>query len=143
MLVDREGVVRLWNPAAARITGLDSDEVARAADRRRSCHGWEELARRIPVTEDPGAGARRDDAGRARRPRALALGLRRRLDEGIVYAFRDLTEERALEQMRSDFVATVSHELRTPLAAIYGAALTILRPDLELDDELHEPPSRR
>jgi len=55
-----------------------------------------------------------------------------------VYAFRDLTEERALEQMRSDFVATVSHELRTPLAAIYGAALTIRRPDLELDEELHD-----
>jgi len=56
-------------------------------------------------------------------------------DEGTVFAFRDLTEERALEQMRSDFVATVSHELRTPLAAVYGAALTIRRPDLELDDE--------
>ena len=50
-----------------------------------------------------------------------------RFDEGTVYAFRDLTEERGLEQMRSDFVATVSHELRTPLAAIYGAAVTLRR----------------
>jgi signal transduction histidine kinase len=55
-------------------------------------------------------------------------------DEGTVYAFRDLTEERLLEQMRSDFVATVSHELRTPLAAIYGAALTVRRTELELDE---------
>jgi signal transduction histidine kinase len=32
-------------------------------------------------------------------------------------------------------VATVSHELRTPLAAIYGSAQTLLRRDLELDEE--------
>ena len=59
-----------------------------------------------------------------------------RFDEGTVYAFRDLTEERVLEQMRSDFVATVSHELRTPLAAIYGAAVTLRRSDLDLGDEM-------
>jgi signal transduction histidine kinase len=61
-----------------------------------------------------------------------------RFEDGIVYAFRDLTEERLLEQMRSDFVATVSHELRTPLAAIYGAAVTIRRPDLELGQEMQD-----
>jgi signal transduction histidine kinase len=55
-----------------------------------------------------------------------------------VYAFRDLTEERVLEQMRSDFVATVSHELRTPLAAIYGAAVTLRRPDLDFGDEMRD-----
>jgi signal transduction histidine kinase len=53
-------------------------------------------------------------------------------EEGTVYAFRDLTEEHNLEQLRADFVATVSHELRTPLAAIYGAAVTIRRTDIEL-----------
>ena len=53
---------------------------------------------------------------------------------GTVYAFRDLTEERAVEQLKSDFVSTVSHELRTPLAAIYGAAMTLQRADVELND---------
>jgi signal transduction histidine kinase len=61
-----------------------------------------------------------------------------RFEDGIVYAFRDLTEDRVLEQMRSDFVATVSHELRTPLAAIYGAAVTIRRPDLDLGQEMQD-----
>jgi two-component system, OmpR family, phosphate regulon sensor histidine kinase PhoR len=55
--------------------------------------------------------------------------------EGTVYAFRDLTEERVLEELRSDFVSTVSHELRTPLAAVYGAALTLQRDNLPLDEE--------
>ena len=51
---------------------------------------------------------------------------------GTVYAFRDLTDERAVEQLKSDFVSTVSHELRTPLAAIYGAAMTLRRDDVVL-----------
>ncbi len=54
---------------------------------------------------------------------------------GTVYAFRDLTEEHAVEQLRSDFVSTVSHELRTPLAAIYGAAMTLQREDVTLEPE--------
>ena len=36
--------------------------------------------------------------------------------------------------MKSDFVSTVSHELRTPLAAIYGAALTLRRDDITLEE---------
>ena len=37
-----------------------------------------------------------------------------------------------------DLVATVSHELRRPVAAIYGAALTLRRDDVELEVELHD-----
>ena len=37
--------------------------------------------------------------------------------DGTVYAFRDLTQDRVLEELKADFVSTVSHELRTPLAA--------------------------
>jgi signal transduction histidine kinase len=49
------------------------------------------------------------------------------LPGGTVYAFRDFTEERRVERLKSEFVSTISHELRTPLAAIYGAALTLRR----------------
>src|SRR5207244_11222790 len=53
---------------------------------------------------------------------------------GSGYAFRDLTEERAVETLKSNFVSTISHELRTPLAAIYGAALTLRREDVLLPE---------
>ena len=57
-----------------------------------------------------------------------------RSEGGTVYRLRDETEEHELERVRSDFVATASHELRTPIAAVYGAAETLRRTDIELDD---------
>jgi signal transduction histidine kinase len=52
-----------------------------------------------------------------------------------VYAFRDVTSERLLEEQKSDFVTTISHELRTPMAAVYGAAQTLVRRDGDLTPE--------
>jgi PAS domain S-box-containing protein len=40
---------------------------------------------------------------------------------GAVVMFRDVTERKAIERMKSEFVSTVSHELRTPLTSIRGA----------------------
>jgi two-component system phosphate regulon sensor histidine kinase PhoR len=46
----------------------------------------------------------------------------------LVVAFRDLTEEARVEQMRADFVANASHELRTPLASLQGFIETLQGP---------------
>ncbi len=37
---------------------------------------------------------------------------------GVVVAFTDTTERRALDRMKDEFISTVSHELRTPLTSI-------------------------
>ncbi|HIE12495.1 MAG TPA: PAS domain-containing protein [Desulfotomaculum sp.] len=44
---------------------------------------------------------------------------------GVVVILRDITEQRRLEQIRTEFVANVSHELRTPLTAIRGFVETL------------------
>lgn len=44
---------------------------------------------------------------------------------GIAIVFQDVTDLRALETMRRDFVANVSHELKTPLASIKAYAETL------------------
>jgi PAS domain S-box-containing protein len=40
---------------------------------------------------------------------------------GAVQILRDVSERRAIEKMKDEFVSVVSHELRTPLTAIRGA----------------------
>ncbi|MDX6439110.1 MAG: hypothetical protein QOF45_1693 [Gaiellaceae bacterium] len=127
-LVDRDGIVRLWNPAAERITGLAERAVAgrRAAD---VLEGWPLAQATERVQSFPLIGLRGE----------LWLSLTAAdFPQGTVYAFRDLTEERAVEQLKSDFVSTVSHELRTPLAAIYGAAMTLRRDDVSLSVDQEE-----
>jgi two-component system sensor histidine kinase VicK len=134
-LVDANGRIRLWNAAATTITGLTRGDVLDrpAAD---AIPGWASVAGRIPISELAGPVTAESvplDLGR----RELWLSVSGvGLAEGTVYAFRDLTEERALEAMRQDLVATVSHELRTPLAAIYGSAVTLRREDVDLEDTL-------
>lgn len=44
-----------------------------------------------------------------------------------------------VERVQNNFLNTVSHELRTPLAGIYGAALTLVRSDLDLTRDKREP----
>lgn len=45
---------------------------------------------------------------------------------GAVIVLNDITSDKAIQEMRSDFVANVSHELRTPLASIKGFIETLL-----------------
>lgn len=51
-------------------------------------------------------------------------------DIGRLYllSFRDISELRRLDRMRSDFVANASHELRTPLASLRGFIETLQGP---------------
>ncbi|MBA3348580.1 MAG: response regulator [Actinobacteria bacterium] len=138
VLIDRDDVVRLWNPAAAAILGLsEADVLGRRIDE--IIPGWSEIAQVVPVAVSPSEPVRAETTPVELDGRELWIsGTGVAVEEGTVYAFRDRTEEHALEKMRADFVATVSHELRTPLAAIYGSAQTIRRPDLQLDEEIRD-----
>jgi two-component system, OmpR family, phosphate regulon sensor histidine kinase PhoR len=125
-LVDGDGFVRLWNRAAALVTGVSPDK-ARGSAVAAVFPEWNALAARIPVADD-GSAARPATVPVEVNGRELWLSfVAVRSADGIVYAFRDLTAERRLEEEKSDFIATVSHELRTPMAAVHGAAQTLLR----------------
>jgi signal transduction histidine kinase len=137
-LIDADGLVRHWNRAAEAMTLLGANEVVgrAAAD---AIPGWALIVDRVPVTRAPAAAVRAETLPLQLPDRELWLSIvGADFGDGTVYAFRDLTEERVLEELRADFVSTVSHELRTPLAAIYGAALTLQRDDLRLDDAQRE-----
>ena len=129
VLIDRDGHVLVWNRAAEQITRISAAEVV---DR--------------PVGDTPANARNITSLASDGRPQTIPIEIDGRevwvsvsgvrFDDGTVYAFRDISEERRLEQMRSDLVTTVSHELRTPLAAIHGAALTLRRVDLDLGHDL-------
>ncbi len=55
--------------------------------------------------------------------------------EGIVHIARNLTERKAIERMKDEFVQLVSHELRTPLHHIKGFVSTLLQTDVSWDAE--------
>jgi signal transduction histidine kinase len=54
---------------------------------------------------------------------------------GGVVVFNDVSERRALERMKSEFVAVTSHELRTPLTSVIGYLEALLDDD-EVDGAL-------
>jgi len=134
LLLDRNGVIRLWNPAAEAVTGIGAKNVLGrpAVD---ALPGWQNAADQVPVlsTPDPGHEEVTIPIDTLRGERWISIsGVR--FFGGTVYAFRDLTDVRRLEEIKADFIATASHELRTPLAAVYGAAQTLLRHDFALDE---------
>lgn len=61
---------------------------------------------------------------------------------GQVGTIEDITESRAIEQMKSEFISIVSHELRTPLASIRGSlglvAAGVLNDDAKAAREMLE-----
>jgi PAS domain S-box-containing protein len=131
--VDREGAVVLWNSAAERITGVPA-----AAALGRTLVDL--LQRTLEAPEEGARGDRLVPIMRGREEVWLSVTEAVMRDPlgvvaGRIFAFRDTSGDRLVEQVKSDFVSTVSHELRTPLTSIYGFAETLLRQDVMFGDE--------
>jgi PAS domain S-box-containing protein len=137
LLVDAKGVVQLWNPAAEAITGVPAEAVL-GRPIEEVIPGWGALAQSVVIKRDPGASTGSattlpvEIKGRELWLSATGVGFA----EGTVYAFRDLTEDHRLEELKADFIATVSHELRTPIAAVHGAVKTLEREDVDFADDV-------
>jgi PAS domain S-box-containing protein len=132
--VGRDSRVVVWNAAAERITGVPASEALTRTpfevlrrDLESETGGTNRLVAIMRGGEEVwlslSEALMRDPAG------AVA---------GRIFAFRDISAERVVDQMRSDFVSTVSHEIRTPLTSIYGFAETLLRHDIGFSDEERE-----
>ncbi|MGZ4501381.1 MAG: ATP-binding protein [Nocardioidaceae bacterium] len=117
--LDAAGRLTFLNDAGARLLGVDRDAV---------------VGRHV----DEVIVAERDDAPDA--ASRVTTGRHRRADGsvfeselisapmveageviGSVVVFRDISERRAIDRMKDEFISVVSHELRTPLTSIRGA----------------------
>ena len=134
--VDREGKVVLWNAAAEQITGVPATE---ALERTPA----EVLQRDLESPGDTPTGERLVSIRRGAEEIWLSLTEAIMRDPaaavaGRIFAFRDISSERVVEQMKTEFVTNVSRELRSPLTSIYGFAETLLRDDVLFGEEERE-----
>jgi two-component system sensor histidine kinase VicK len=128
--LDREGNVVLWNAAAEAITGVPQEE---AIGRTTA----QVLQRKLESDEDGDERPSQRLVSILRGGEEVWLSLSEAVMRdplgavsGRIFAFRDISSDLMVEQVKSDFVAAVSHELRTPLTSIYGFAETLLRQDV-------------
>jgi two-component system, NtrC family, sensor histidine kinase KinB len=126
--VDRDERVVVWNTAAEHITGVPAEAALGRTP-------YEVIQRDLSSEDRAGTGERLVPIRRGADEVWLSLTEAIMRDPtgavaGRIFAFRDVSAERLVEQMKSDFVSTVSHELRAPLTSIYGFAETLLRRDV-------------
>jgi PAS domain S-box-containing protein len=131
--VDRDGRVVLWNAAAERITGVPAAEAFGRTPEQA-------LGRELAGPDAAGLPGRLVSVRRGSQDIWLSLSEAVMTDPsgavaGRIFAFRDISDERVVEQMKTEFVSTVSHELRTPLTSIYGFAETLLRQDVQFGED--------
>jgi PAS domain S-box-containing protein len=132
--VDRDGEVVLWNAAAEEITGVPQEEAIGLTT-------VQVLQRELESGEgETPSGQRLVSIMRGGEEVWLSLSEAVMKDPlgavaGRIFAFRDISADLMVEQVKSDFVAAVSHELRTPLTSIYGFAETLLRQDIPFGEE--------
>ena len=132
--LDRSGCVTFANPAAAKLLGRARDDlVGRSFHQLTQPHNA--AGESTSALVDPVAVALADG-----QIGTVADGTYRRSDgvdfpveltvapvhsgsevTGAVVMFRDVTERRAVDRMKDEFVSVVSHELRTPLTSLRGA----------------------
>ncbi|MGY1744099.1 sensor histidine kinase [Blastococcus sp. SYSU D00695] len=145
---DVDGLVRVWNPGAERLLGLPRADVVR---RRHvtDFHLPEELAASggglgalVGVARAEGRDVRDWTYVTASgEHRTVSVAVTPRSDDsgghaGWNFVGTDMTEVRATERLKDQFVSLISHELRTPLSSILGYLELVLDdPDQPLSDE--------
>ncbi|WP_319581758.1 ATP-binding protein [uncultured Pseudodesulfovibrio sp.] len=133
LVVDVTGAVSVLNPAMREFFDLDDtpckgrsparlfpEEVTGLAERIRRCT-TEVLSAEIPLS--------RGRIGKAVGSSIFAESPDRQCLGGVLL-IRDITREKELDQLKTDFISTVSHELRTPMTSVLGFS-KIIRKKLE------------
>ena len=132
--VDRDGVVTFVNPAAARVLGYPPHELI-GREAHATFHDLQPDGSPFPVStcyvteaiQDQQTTSSEQDS--YRRADGLSVPVEVTATPlieddraiGAVVVFRDVTQRREVDRMKSEFVSMVSHELRTPLTAIRGS----------------------
>ncbi len=129
VVVDNGGKILLINAAAAHLLGVDQAQIVRTSVV--SIPLYDETERLLPVAEQPMSIAlqtgrkvevRVGSRDAENRKMALAVTATPVLQQGevigAIQTIRDVTKEREVDRMKTEFISLASHQLRTPLSAI-------------------------
>lgn len=121
MLIDGHGDLLYLNPTAERFLGLPASRALGqpVAPLLKDVELRELLAEQIPPGQIRSREFRRAD-GRAFWAGRYDLRLKDGREIGQLLFVRDITPFKALDQLKSDFIAAVSHDLRSPLTYMRG-----------------------
>ncbi len=139
LIVDASRKIRLANESLRRMFDLTAPPLGRALMEVFRDHDLHEtvsaaLGDAAPQNRELALDVRQD-RGYVRKHFAVTAAALRDADgppRGVIAIFHDISELKALEAVRRDFVANVSHELRTPVSIINGYLETLI--DGALDD---------
>jgi signal transduction histidine kinase len=134
LVVDHEGRFVTVNGAAAEVFGLAGPfEVGQPLAGRLGDNALEDL---LSADADTSTEVVAGHPGRLYRASTRRLLSSERRLLGRVLVLEDVSREREVDQVKSDFVAVIGHELRTPLTVVQGYASTLRRRWNNLSDDL-------
>lgn len=127
LVTDPQGKISRFNPALLRMLGLGKLDLTNKNGREILAHELVELISQTQKHHREVFTAEIQLAG-GRIGKAVATAIDKvssangALEEflGSVILIRDITVEKEVDQMKTDFISTVSHELRTPLTSVLG-----------------------
>lgn len=125
LLVDADGRVRLINPAAERMFGVqEANALGHSAVEVLHHYQFVELWQECRKT-----GQSQHASVELRQPKLSLQGVATPLGEALpgstLLVFQDFSQIRRLELVRHDFISNISHELRTPLASLKALTETL------------------
>ncbi|MFO7724845.1 MAG: ATP-binding protein [Oceanipulchritudo sp.] len=139
VMADQVNTIRLANPAFSELTVETGDVLGRRLDLFIEGDAFHEFLQEIHTS---GEGRRQELEvrinGRTRWIEVSAAPLQdkqRSDDSYTLFVFHDITRQKGLEKMRTEFIANLSHELRTPVTVIKGFAETLIEDEDVLTGE--------
>ena len=139
VMVDRDNVIFSANPAFLDLAGQTESPYSKRLDLYIQGPAFRQLLQEV---QRDGSGQRQEIAVQiANREYWLEISAAPLRDPGggnprfTLFVFHNITRQKKLEKMRTEFVANVSHELRTPVTIIKGFTETLIEDDAVLSAE--------
>lgn len=130
ILINGQGRLELFNPAAEQMFGVRARDIL-----GRTFQGLETFPRLIEVArivEEKKEFSRYElpvPPNKVLEVSAILLRAGEAKDQGIILVSHDITREKQVEQLKTEFVSLAAHQLRTPLSAIKWALEALLDGD--------------